>query len=121
MTNKEQFDTVLLARLKKKLAKARVTKSVREKGTKPYVVETKTQEEPMKHPNEREHLIRQLNQKTHDIVAPLRTLGQNVSAQFHCREHEQPCFDLTFFSLKEDQAKEIVRLLTQQKSARAGR
>ena len=63
MTNKEQFDTVLLARLQKELAKARVTKSVREKGTKPYVVETKTQEEPMKHPNERERLIRQLNGK----------------------------------------------------------
>ena len=99
---------------------ARVTKSVRQKGTKPYVVETKTQVEPMKHANERDRLIRQLNRKSHDIVAPLRRLGQKVSAQFHCREHEQPCYDLTFFSLKEDQAKEIVSLLTQQKSARAG-
>jgi hypothetical protein len=46
-----------------------------------------------------------------DIVAPLRTLGQNVSANLHCREQEQPCYDLTFFSLKEEQANEIVRLL----------
>jgi hypothetical protein len=82
-------------------------------------METKSQEKPMNYPNERERLIRQLNQKIVDIVAPLRTLGQNVSAQFHCREYEQPSYDLTFFSLKEDQAKEIVRLLTQQTLARA--
>jgi len=67
----------------------------------------------MKCTNARENLIRHLHQKTDDIVAPLRTRGQNVSARFHCREQGEPCYDLTFFSLKEDQAKEIVRLLAQ--------
>jgi len=66
-------------------------------------------------PNPRELLVMQMQKIIDDIVAPLRTLGQNVSAKFHCREQEQPCYDLTFFSLKEEQATEIVRLLAQPK------
>lgn len=61
--------------------------------------------------NPRELLVTQMQKIIDDIVAPLRTLGQNVSVKFHCREQEQPCYDLTFFSLKEEQANEIVRLL----------
>jgi len=61
--------------------------------------------------NPRELLVTQMQRIIDDIVAPLRTLGQNVSVKFHCREQEQPCYDLTFFSLKEEQANEIVRLL----------
>jgi hypothetical protein len=83
-------------------------------------METKTPEEPRGYPDERERLIRQLHQKSDEIVAPLRILGQHVSARFHCREQGEPYYDLTFFSLREDQAKEIVRLMTKQKSASAG-
>jgi hypothetical protein len=67
----------------------------------------------MKYANARERLIRHLHQTTDDIVAPLRTRGHSVSARFHCREQADPSYDLTFFSLKEDQVKEIVRLLAQ--------
>jgi len=83
-------------------------------------MQTKNQDEPTGYANERERLIRQLHQKTDDIVAPLRALGQHVSARFHCREQGEPSYDLTFFSLQEDQAKEIVRLLMRRKSAYAG-
>jgi hypothetical protein len=114
---KKHFDNVLLFRLRKTLAKARVNKvSPKERN----IMETKTQEEPRGYPDERERLVRQLHQKSDDIVAPLRTLGQHVSARFHCREQGEPYYDITFSSLKEDQAKEIVRLLIKQKSARAG-
>jgi hypothetical protein len=82
-------------------------------------MQNKNQDEPRGYADERESLIRQLHQKTDDIVAPLRALGQHVSARFHCREQGEPCYDLTFFSLQEDQAKEIVRLLTRWKSVHA--
>ncbi len=72
----------------------------------------------MNSPNPREILVMQMQKIIDDIVAPLRTLGQNVSAKFHCREQEQPCYDLTFFSRKEEQANETVRLLAHKELAR---
>ena len=62
------------------------------------IMQTKIQGEPMKCTNARENLIGYLHQKTEDIVAPLRTRGQNVSARFHCREQGEPCYDLTFLN-----------------------
>ena len=61
-----------------------------------------------------EHLLRQVNQRVDDIVAPLRSgvWAQNVSAQFHPHEKDRFCYSITFFGLAEDQAREIVRLLT---------
>lgn len=61
-----------------------------------------------------EHLLSQMNQRVEDIVAPLRSgaFGQNVSAQFYPREKDRFCYSITFFGLTEDQAREIVRLLT---------
>ena len=63
---------------------------------------------------ETEHIVRQMNQRVYDIVAPLRSgaLGQNVSAQFHLRENDRLCYSITFFALTEDQARDIVHLLT---------
>jgi hypothetical protein len=117
MPTNKLSDKVLVFRFGKAFAKTRVDKfSPKERN----IMETKTQEEPAGYPDERERLVRQLHQKSDDIVAPLRTLGQQVSARFHCREQGEPCYDLTFSSLKEDQAKEIVRLLIKQQSPRAG-
>src|ERR1700730_3274591 len=63
---------------------------------------------------EAEHLVRQMNQRVDDIITPLRrgALGQNVSAQFHPRANDKSCYSIPFFALTEDQAREIVRLLT---------
>ena len=98
----------LLVQVKNARAKARVTRPGPKERS---IMQTENQNGRFEDANQRERLIRQLQQKTDDIVAPLRTQGQHVSALFHCREHEQPAYDLTILSLREDQAKEIVKLL----------
>ena len=46
---------------------------------------------------EAEHLVRQMNQRVDEIIAPLRrgALGQNVSAQFHPRANDKSCYSIT--------------------------